>query len=277
MLGQTRAPTAPPTDPYHVARAGLADDGPEKPEPALHRCLDEVEFERLLEENAARRRALDHRRTAVYRLFDAAGVLLYVGISVDPQKRFKNHKHGNGRNKPKEWWPDVVTADLEWFDSRPQAETAESFAIVTEHPRHNTAKTGAYAASLFRHRWLQERLGGPRPGPDAPLARWRAWAEATVEIDGHEMPAESWWEASRPCNRLIAEQRDAAARLGRPVRAHVPRPLRAEDLIRLTRHRHGHCELCREPYPCATVRAVADRFTNHPQYTPLWGAQASAS
>lgn len=257
--------------------ADPADDGPETLEPALHRRLEEAEFERLLEENEVRRQALDRRRTALYRLFDTAGVLLYVGISVDPKQRFKEHKHGNGRNKAKEWWPDVVTAELDWFDSRSEAETAESFAIVTEHPRHNTAKTGAYAASRFRHRWLQERLGGPCPEPDVPVVRWRAWAEAAIEIAGHEVPAESWWEASRPCNRLIAEQRDAAARFGRPVRTHIPRPLRAEDLIRLTRHRHGHCELCREPYPCTAVRVVADRFTDHPQHAPLWGARTSQS
>ncbi|WP_425387384.1 GIY-YIG nuclease family protein [Embleya scabrispora] len=127
--------------------------------------MDRDEFERRLAENRARRPVLEDRRTAGYRLFDLDDVLLYVGISVDPRKRFRGHRYGNKRSKPKEWWPRVASTRIEWFDSRPQAESAESFAVVTEYPRHNKAKTGEASARRFRHRWLEERLaGGPVRG-----------------------------------------------------------------------------------------------------------------
>lgn len=49
-------------------------------------------------------------------------------------------------------------------------------------------------------------------------------------------------------------------------------PLRAEELTRLTLHHHGHCERCREPYPCMVVRSATARFADDSQqYAPLWG------
>ncbi|OPC76602.1 hypothetical protein B4N89_44740 [Embleya scabrispora] len=229
--------------------------------------MDGDEFER----HRARRAALENRRTAVYRLFDADGVLLYVGISVDPVKRFRGHRYGSKRSKPKEWWPQVASSRIEWFDSRSRAEFAESFAVVTEHPRHNKAKTGEAAGRWFRHRWLEERLaGGPRPGPDAGAGAWRAWDEATAEICGHEVPFELWWSPHSPCGRLAAQRAEAARAHGRTIREHIAWPLRVEELVRLTLHHHGHCERCREPYPCAVVRSAAARFAHDPQYAPLW-------
>jgi hypothetical protein len=106
----------------------------------------------------------------VYPLFDVEGVLLYAGISADPRQRFHNHRYGSGRrSKPKEWWPQVASARLERFDSRLRADTAESFAVVTEHPRHNNAKTGETFACWFKHRWLEERLAG---GPYGHVGGW---------------------------------------------------------------------------------------------------------
>lgn len=233
--------------------------------------MDGGEFER----QRARRAALEDRRTALYRLFDVDGVLLYVGISVDPRKRFHGHRYGNGRSKPKEWWPQVASSRIEWFDSRPEAEFAESFAVVTEHPRHNKAKTGEAAARWFRHRWLEERLaGGPRPEFDAGAQAWRAWGEATAEICGHEVPFELWWSPHPPCNRLMARRAEAARGHGRTIPEHTARPLRAEEVTRLTLRHRGHCERCREPYPCAVVRSAAARFAHDPQYAPLWNPPA---
>ncbi|WP_432003969.1 GIY-YIG nuclease family protein [Streptomyces sioyaensis] len=34
---------------------------------------------------------MGNRSTAVYRLFDSEGALLYVGISVSPERRFEEH------------------------------------------------------------------------------------------------------------------------------------------------------------------------------------------
>lgn len=70
-------------------------------------------------------------RTAVYRLYDADGSLLYVGTSNQPEARWKQH----APEKP--WWPQVARKDIEWYPDRPKALTAEALAIITESPRYN--------------------------------------------------------------------------------------------------------------------------------------------
>lgn len=70
-------------------------------------------------------------RTALYRLFDAAGELLYIGIAYHPSKRFAEHATS------KAWWPQVARREVEWVDSRASAEIAERCAIAAERPRHN--------------------------------------------------------------------------------------------------------------------------------------------
>lgn len=69
---------------------------------------------------------------ALYRLFDAGGELLYIGISGGPWQRFTQH----AADKP--WWPGVVRAEIEWYPAREIAEQAERDAIRAEFPRHNT-------------------------------------------------------------------------------------------------------------------------------------------
>ncbi len=70
-------------------------------------------------------------RTALYRLYDAADGLLYIGIAEDPKKRWAEHA------ADKAWWPDVTRRDVEWITGRELAEDAERAAIATEAPRHN--------------------------------------------------------------------------------------------------------------------------------------------
>jgi hypothetical protein len=73
------------------------------------------------------------RRTCVYRFYDSAGVLLYVGLSMSLEGRLAKH-----RRKP--WWPEVARTELEWFDGREAAKDAERFAIHHEHPVHNITR-----------------------------------------------------------------------------------------------------------------------------------------
>ncbi|MEV8523176.1 GIY-YIG nuclease family protein [Streptomyces sp. NPDC052000] len=73
----------------------------------------------------------DSVRTALYRLRNADGELLYVGISEKPPKRWGQHA------ADKEWWPEVAGLSLEWFDSRTEALAMEARAIQAEKPRHN--------------------------------------------------------------------------------------------------------------------------------------------
>lgn len=72
-------------------------------------------------------------RTALYRLFDADGRLLYIGIAKNPTVRWQQH----ARDKADTWWPDVANKKLEWFDARSEAEAAEVAAIRSEGPPYN--------------------------------------------------------------------------------------------------------------------------------------------
>lgn len=71
--------------------------------------------------------------TTLYRLFDAAGDLLYVGISTRPMQRVREHSKGQT------WWTEVASQTFEHFPTRPEAATAELAAIRTENPRYNVA------------------------------------------------------------------------------------------------------------------------------------------
>jgi Bacterial regulatory proteins, gntR family len=71
--------------------------------------------------------------TAVYRLYDADGTLLYIGITRNIALRFAHHEI----YKP--WWPQVVRKTMTWYGSRAEAIRAESAAIVSEGPLYNIA------------------------------------------------------------------------------------------------------------------------------------------
>lgn len=78
----------------------------------------------------------------LYRHFDEAGVLLYVGISNRPGYRSAQHE------QRAEWWRDVARIDLERFDSRAAAVLAEHAAIWRERPKHNVARGRSPACVL---------------------------------------------------------------------------------------------------------------------------------
>lgn len=82
------------------------------------------------------------RRAALYRLFDADGQLLYIGISDVPSRRFTQHAY----DKP--WWPEVVRKSLEWHPDRVSVENAEALAIRSEGPKYNVRKSGVRIALL---------------------------------------------------------------------------------------------------------------------------------
>jgi excinuclease UvrABC nuclease subunit len=70
-------------------------------------------------------------RTALYRHFDAAGVLLYVGISLSAVQRLGQHRQTSG------WYTDIASVTIEWLHDRAAALTAEANAIAVESPLHN--------------------------------------------------------------------------------------------------------------------------------------------
>lgn len=103
--------------------------------------------------------AVRNQRTALYRLFDAADDLLYVGITTDPERRWSQH----GSDKP--WWRLVARRTVEWHADRKAAEKAESGAVQAERPLYNSA--GAERSMLGEH---------------FPLPRTLSYAKALVRL-----------------------------------------------------------------------------------------------
>ena len=98
-------------------------------------------------------------RTAVYRLFAADDTLLYVGIS----RRFGNRWHQHAQVQP--WWPEVHHQTITWYDTRQEADDAETAAIAAERPVHNVAKA--------------QRTVTPRPDGSS---RWATTTEVAAMI-----------------------------------------------------------------------------------------------
>lgn len=67
----------------------------------------------------------------LYRHFDAAGVLLYVGVSFSAFARLAQHREAS------HWYSDIASMTIEKFLSRAELLDAESEAIQSERPLHN--------------------------------------------------------------------------------------------------------------------------------------------
>lgn len=74
-------------------------------------------------------------RCVLYRMYDRAGVLLYVGMTSDPHSRFKAH------SAEKDWWLEVDTIQVANFSDRAALAEAERQAILAEKPRYNVKDT----------------------------------------------------------------------------------------------------------------------------------------
>ncbi|GHJ55660.1 hypothetical protein Nm8I071_49670 [Nonomuraea sp. TT08I-71] len=80
---------------------------------------------------SAAMRDLSHLPHALYRFFDRADVLLYVGITADLPQRMGGHRG----EKP--WWSQVTRVNVEHFATRKAALAAETIAIKDEKPLYN--------------------------------------------------------------------------------------------------------------------------------------------
>jgi predicted GIY-YIG superfamily endonuclease len=70
--------------------------------------------------------------TALYRIWGAADALLYIGISKDFGRRWKEHA------KAQPWWAERerMTVD-KWYPTWEEARDAEGVAIKAERPKYN--------------------------------------------------------------------------------------------------------------------------------------------
>jgi hypothetical protein len=96
-------------------------------------------------------------RIALYRHFDAAGRLLYVGVSADPVRRGYEH----ACRTP--WKAQSVKMEAVWLPSREDALQAEAEAIRTEAPIFNVQRPSVGVLSFCEvdtgptlRQWLKE-------------------------------------------------------------------------------------------------------------------------
>ncbi|WP_293954955.1 GIY-YIG nuclease family protein [uncultured Corynebacterium sp.] len=72
----------------------------------------------------------------VYRFYDAAGDLLYVGVSSNAIRRWEQHQ----RTKP--WFGEVAVITRSLFEDKETAYEAEIRAIIHETPKYNIVHNG---------------------------------------------------------------------------------------------------------------------------------------
>ncbi len=101
-------------------------------------------------ERAAAAAEAARKRCALYRHWDTAGVLLYVGISVDTSKRRAAHL------RQARWVRFHDSETVEWLPDRSAAELAERTAIENENPIFNLTYAAA-GATERRLRYLVAR------------------------------------------------------------------------------------------------------------------------
>lgn len=110
--------------------------------------------------------------TTLYRLYDNAGELLYIGIAEHWPSRMKQHA------REKAWWDDVANVRLEKHDHRALAEAAEVAAIKAETPRHNVTHN-------------------PRAqGTEREYLKWLKWQSSRLDLVD-DTDKRVWYEAFR--------------------------------------------------------------------------------
>ena len=115
---------------------------------------------------------------AVYRLYDAEGQLLYVGMTGNLGVRYAEHR----RDKP--WWSEVARRSATWYPSRKEALAVERLAIRDEGPKYN--KRGAEdeaekAAQRLRGKVSQDAYQLRRKTMWSCIEDGLSWADARRE------------------------------------------------------------------------------------------------
>lgn len=78
------------------------------------------------------------RPHTLYRLYDAGGAALYIGLTVDLATRLSVHRC----TQP--WWPEVAEITSERYPNYAAVHVAEREAIQAELPKYNRQLTGRF-------------------------------------------------------------------------------------------------------------------------------------
>lgn len=111
-------------------------------------------------------------KTALYRHFDAAGALLYVGISVSAASRLEQHMRGS------EWAAEITAVRIEYLPTREAALSAERAAIIAEVPAWN--KAYGTMARREKARCGKRSMGGGDQAKSGFVKAWVPMAQSTM-------------------------------------------------------------------------------------------------
>lgn len=125
-------------------------------------------------------------RTALYRHFDADGVLLYVGISNSVTSRTGDHITYSP------WATRIENIRVEFFDTRDEACAAEARAIISERPQfnkmHAVSESGQAITDLISHWETRKALALEIGASNVAVHRWAErnrlpaeWQQSVIE------------------------------------------------------------------------------------------------
>lgn len=150
------------------------------------------------------------RETSLYRYFDAAGSLLYVGITSRRTGRSLQHA------SEKAWWSEVARCEWEHFATREEALHRERLAIANEYPKHNVIGRSDRPDDQYRREALMRWPDGMDMAWDGPRGAGR-WA--TVSWCGG-MTVALWRDLDRAEDAFCRINDDACGHACRNVGDH---------------------------------------------------------
>ncbi len=135
-------------------------------------------------------------RTAMYRYYDADGVLLYLGITDDTYQRWRSHEI------KARWWALVASSTVEWYPSREAAADAEKLAIAEEKPLRNIKDVPGYNPRGQR----EYRPATPFWRYVLEVVRYPTGVKVARKMDGAVPPCDvnHWPEATPPAEVIVA-------------------------------------------------------------------------
>ncbi|MBZ6250357.1 GIY-YIG nuclease family protein [Streptomyces olivaceus] len=196
-----------------------------------------------------------HEPAALYRLNNAAGTLLYVGVTNNPERRFAQHRD------TKDWWPQVAEKTVDWYPSRARALAEEAALITAETPVFNIDHNPA-----AQHGPIDVHT--PPPGMPADRVDALRAAASTLPAAVGEAVVRTGFEGftrAQLADRATStrpDQRTGVAEILDTVEAHLPHvdpdlAARGREALAAARTAEASCPVFRD---CEAVGAHDDHY-----------------
>lgn len=175
--------------------------------------------------------------TALYRFYDGAGRLLYVGITHALERRWQAHKQNQL------WWLEVARKEHIWLPNRAEAEAAESKAIRTENPLWDKSLAPSRGETWYDN---------PRKDPREELLVSEAAEKIRRAVQSGAFPPWSFLPTTKALGNLLNVS-IRAADLGR-------RRLSVGDGAILSNSWHHFLVVAKADFPAADVRRYGEVY-----------------